>query len=326
MRDAMRKSYSPEIYDNSSSSQVSFFKPIEWNVESYVCNSSPQIKLALDTIENDNWFSNFIDNTDLSEINVIDLGCGNGTITMLLTKKYPKVHFTGVNLSWQMIQEANKYKEPNLHFLCLDIADESFTLKLGKKFDCILSFSAIHWVKNQIQLCENIRAIANPSAQLCLMLYQRDNYLWETIEKTALSKRWVEYFMPYESPYYGITKELIKLLAENKIFISSDIVYQEYQNGGDIQLKKYLFGITPIYAQLQCALDKNSDETKELIQEFLDDVIHNLKCPSYSGKQSTYVTNVDGSSRFNYTRIVFRGILQQKVELNLSAGQSPSRK
>ena len=73
------------------------------------------------------------------EERVLDLGCGTGDLTYLISLSAGKV--IGLDKSIDMIQSArNKY--PNLEFLQGDAADFDF----DQPFDAIFSNAALHWV------------------------------------------------------------------------------------------------------------------------------------------------------------------------------------
>ena len=51
---------------------------------------------------------------------VLDAGCGTGAVIALLAKKYPKKHYTGIDLSTKMIEVASAKKTENAVFVCGD--------------------------------------------------------------------------------------------------------------------------------------------------------------------------------------------------------------
>ncbi|MDP3561918.1 MAG: class I SAM-dependent methyltransferase [Legionellaceae bacterium] len=303
-----RKSKQSEL---SALNQLSLFRQAEWNAENYALNSTPQMQFALEALNKNDWFSNYISSAR-SPINVLDIGCGDGKLTNFLARKYPSIHITGIDKSLRMIELAQQ-RYPNINFVHMDAADSELPYRFNKKFDCILSFSTIHWIENQEQLFKNICSLTNSSPQICCMFYSRDDYLWNTIEITAKSEKWHGYFPNYTTPYYGETDELKQSFIDSHVSSSYDSVSQEYQSGGRTQLKNYLSGITPIYSSLQEALiseNIDSNEIQRTINCFIDDVIQNLALK----ENSTFIEHENGSSTFNYTRVIFHGTLMPEID------------
>ncbi len=76
---------------------------------------------------------------------IIDLGCGDGTITNQLAEMVPDGKVIGIDASKGMIKTALKYKkQSNVHFEQKDINE----IRYFEKFDFIFSNATFHWVKD----------------------------------------------------------------------------------------------------------------------------------------------------------------------------------
>ncbi len=79
---------------------------------------------------------------------VLDLGCGDGTVTTRLADRVPSGSVLGIDASAGMIKAALPLARPNLRFALQDIR----TLDFRAEFDLIFSNSALHWLKDQPRL------------------------------------------------------------------------------------------------------------------------------------------------------------------------------
>src|SRR5688500_11727061 len=77
---------------------------------------------------------------------ILDVGCGDGKITAAIAARVPHGSVVGVDPSGDMIAFASK------HFTCanlrFEVADARH-LPFRGEFDLIVSFNALHWVRDQ---------------------------------------------------------------------------------------------------------------------------------------------------------------------------------
>lgn len=93
-----------------------------WNSVSYFKNSSPGNRWMFDL------FEEILKPVELDEVHsILDIGCGEGTKTAFLSKRFPNATTTGVDFTESGIQSANnKFKNnQNLKFICIDANDRS---------------------------------------------------------------------------------------------------------------------------------------------------------------------------------------------------------
>jgi len=88
---------------------------------------------------------------------ILDLGCGDGVLTLELSQRVPNGFVIGIDASKGMIEVAQKNKRDNLKFLLMDIN----ILDLTEKFDLIFSNATLHWVKDHHKLWQNISHLLN---------------------------------------------------------------------------------------------------------------------------------------------------------------------
>ena len=89
---------------------------------------------------------------------ILDVGCGTGDLAQEIASHGVMVH--GIDASQDMIQAAQQ-KYPTIEFNTLDAADMHF----AKQFDAIFSNAALHWMKHQNKVIQNIYNALKPSGR-----------------------------------------------------------------------------------------------------------------------------------------------------------------
>ena len=77
---------------------------------------------------------------------ILDLGCGDGTLTVQISTLVPNGGVVGVDASKGMIEAAKPKERENVRFLLMDINDLAFE----QEFDVVFSNATLHWVHNHL--------------------------------------------------------------------------------------------------------------------------------------------------------------------------------
>lgn len=75
-------------------------------------------------------------------INVLDLGCGTGTISIAILEKYPNAKFTIIDISQNMLKIAEK--KIGSKSICRSHCIDFYELNLVGKYDVVASSLALH--------------------------------------------------------------------------------------------------------------------------------------------------------------------------------------
>ena len=138
---------------------------------------------------------------------VLDVGCGNGTITAQIATRVPRGGVTGVDPSREMIAYATEHfgtaAFPNLRF---EVGDAR-TLPFHDAFDRVVSFNALHWVPDQDAALRSIRRATKVTAraQLRLVVDGERTSVETAVEETRRTPRWAPYFADFRDPYLHLT-------------------------------------------------------------------------------------------------------------------------
>ena len=88
--------------------------------------------------------------------NCLEIGCGPGTWTRLLIKKYPKSSFTCVDISKEMIRQFKKtINSKNVKTIVTNFPEGKF----NKKYDFIFSSRAIEYIPNKPSVIKKMHSL-----------------------------------------------------------------------------------------------------------------------------------------------------------------------
>ena len=146
---------------------------------------------------------------------VLDLGCGDGTITAEIARRVPRGSVLGVDASCAMVTFARERfaaTTPNLSFQLGDVAQ----LDAGDRFDLVVSFNCLHWIRDQAAALRGIHAALAAAGRTHLRLVPEGprRSLEDVIEDTRCAAPWAPYFPDYRPPYVHLTPDAYRALAE----------------------------------------------------------------------------------------------------------------
>ncbi len=99
------------------------------------------------------WGSRLIDELELrGDERVLDLGCGDGALTVQLAERVLQGRVLGIDASQGMIHAARLHRRDNLAFERMDVNDLCFE----DEFDVVFSNATLHWVKDHEALLANV--------------------------------------------------------------------------------------------------------------------------------------------------------------------------
>jgi len=133
-----------------------------WDSETYSKNSALQYKGAL------NFLSEYTSLFKEQNLNILDIGCGDGKITREMSSVFYKSNILGIDHSASMIEFASK-NNSNGEKLSFREGDAS-RLKFNEEFDLIVSFYCLQWITNKKKLFEQINKALKTNGGMALLL------------------------------------------------------------------------------------------------------------------------------------------------------------
>jgi len=169
-------------------------KPYEWNAQDYEQYSDGQLKWALELMGKIDW---------AGDESVIDLGCGEGKVTLRLAERVPRGRVLGIDSAGSMIERARqkfpKDRHPTLRFRCMDFRDLDFR----EEFDLAFSNAALHWVKDQRRVLLRVARALRPGGRIVFQMGGAGNasQLLAVLDELITRDPWRPWFADFDFPY-----------------------------------------------------------------------------------------------------------------------------
>ncbi len=122
----------------------------------------------------------------------IDIGCGTGEQTHILSQKFENAKFLGIDSSPEMLEKSKEFQKNNLEFKLATV--EEF-IQSNQKYDLIFSNAALQWSDNHAELFPKIISRINENGQFAVQMpMQADNILNKILLELAQEKPY-SYFL-----------------------------------------------------------------------------------------------------------------------------------
>lgn len=126
---------------------------------------------------------------------ILDLGCGTGELTKIVTDKFPGSRALGVDTSAEMLAKAPQ--QENISFAQRSVEAQ---LQLTDKWDVIVANASLQWVNDHAALFPKIVDKLLPGGQLAVQMpSQKENLLNQVLHELV-----------HEAPYYDVLKAVIR--------------------------------------------------------------------------------------------------------------------
>jgi trans-aconitate methyltransferase len=201
----------------------------KWDASDYAVNSSAQAK----------WGKELIAKLNLrGDETVLDIGCGDGKLTVTLAQQLPSGSVQGIDSSLEMIRFAVKsfpsLATPNLSFKVCDAC----RLTSANKFDVVVSFACLHWIKDHLPVLKSIRRSLKNNGRILLQFGGKGNAedLLAVTDEVIAGDQWKKYFRRFVFPWHfyepgqyrvwvkqaGLTPKRVELIAKDMVQKSKD--------------------------------------------------------------------------------------------------------
>lgn len=137
-------------------------------------------------------FYDLLDLVDvLTDLKVVDLGCGSGELTLELADWLPGSQVTGIDSSPQMLEKAASFQRPGLIFERGDQAS------LTGEWDLIFSNAALHWSEHHTELIPYLFNKLKPGRQIAVQIPSNHNHISHQIYRETAGEE------PFQSTLQG---------------------------------------------------------------------------------------------------------------------------
>lgn len=172
-----------------------------WNAEGYANHSSPQHE----------WGTELFNKLKLEgNERLLNIGCGDGKITIKIAGSLPEGSVVGIDNSGEMIKLARTiYPEenfPNVRFLQADARN----LPFDGEFDVVFSNATLHWIQNHSPVLQGINRSLRSDGKILLQMGGKGNgaELIRVADELIKSRRWEKYFETFSFSFAFHTPEL----------------------------------------------------------------------------------------------------------------------
>ncbi|GAA3706038.1 class I SAM-dependent methyltransferase [Gordonia hankookensis] len=155
---------------------------------------------------------------------LLDVGCGDGFITMQLAERLPAGSVVGVDASRRMIDKARSRVPPDELRVQFHV-DDVLALPFERDFDIAVSFNMLHWVHDQpaalTQIARSLDAGGRAVIQIVCATERRS--IEDVAMDVAALPRWQQYFVDFDPPYLHVTPDRFRESATSAGFAVSDV-------------------------------------------------------------------------------------------------------
>ena len=179
-----------------------------WSAEEYAKHSTNQYE----------WAKELIPKLGLTGTeSLLDIGCGDGKVTALLSSYLPHGHVVGIDSSEEMITHARQTfphcHNSNLTFLRMDARDLTFR----EQFDVAFSSAALHWIIDHQAVLAGVNSSLDKKGRLLFQMAGKGNAqdVLAVVEELISEDDCKPYFKNFSFPYgfYG-PEEYVEWLRE----------------------------------------------------------------------------------------------------------------
>ncbi len=235
--------------------------------DDYQKNSSLQRKWAMESLE-----AFPFDEGD----NVLDLGCGTGSITVEIAAKVPSGIVIGVDISEEMLAYArDHYPASNIIYM----QGDARTLPFTGQFDKAVALLSLNWIHEQEQALHSLyTALKLGGKAIITRPGKQPSNLGPVADALVKTNRWAPYFPNFEYKKQYYSAEEYSALLENAGFvvekISQDSTYTYFKD------KEALIGF---FRPICIFIDHLSPALQQQFVEEIVDAVLDLNPPQPDG-------------------------------------------
>jgi len=131
---------------------------------------------------------------------VLDLGCGDGTLSARIADLVPGGEVVGIDASRGMIAAAQSKVRKNLRFLLMDIDEMNYV----ERFDAVLSNATLHWIKDHKRLLRNVGRALRKEGSLRFNFAGKGNcsHFFSVVREAMAAEEFAVHFEGFDWPWY----------------------------------------------------------------------------------------------------------------------------
>lgn len=144
---------------------------------------------------------------------LLDLGCGDGSLTVQLAELLPEGEVVGIDASQGMIDVASTRERSNLRFFRLDINH----MEYENQFDVVFSNATLHWIKDHQRLLQNVHRALRDDGRIRFDFAGDGNcsHFFSVVRDAITRDEFNSFFTAFEWPWYMPSVDEYEILAKS---------------------------------------------------------------------------------------------------------------
>jgi trans-aconitate 2-methyltransferase len=198
---------------------------------------------------------------------IIDIGCGPGNSTQMLSRRWPDSTIVGIDNSANMIKKANK-DFPNQKWMLIDAGKD----EIPGRYDIVFSNATIQWIPDHYKLFIKVKALLNDKGLIAIQIpLFFEMKIGQSIRRISNESKWSKYTGMVSDlftihtfiEYYDMLSELFDSI---EIWETDYIHIMDSQNSILEMIKST--GLKPYLERFQ-----NDSEKRKFEQEVIDSIV-----------------------------------------------------
>lgn len=117
---------------------------------------------------------------------VLDVGCGDGRVTANILSKIASGRVVGIDASENMISLARQtFPQSQFPGLEFQVSRAEDFCSAPEKFDSIVSFSCLHWVRTPITTIQNLCKMLNSNGDITVLTYPKESMFYQFLDEAS---------------------------------------------------------------------------------------------------------------------------------------------
>jgi trans-aconitate methyltransferase len=169
-------------------------KNYQWNANDYAKHSGAQL----------NWARELLAKLHLQgQERVLDIGCGEGKITVEIAQAVPKGSVLGIDSSAVMVRSAQECFSNTQVCNLLFMECDARQMKFAGEFDVVFSNAALHWIIDHRPVVLGIQHALKKKGKLLLQMGGKGNAadILDVFDDVLRQPAWAAYFEGFTFPY-----------------------------------------------------------------------------------------------------------------------------
>ncbi len=100
---------------------------------------------------------------------VLDAGCGTGVLGRYLKARYPKINYTGIDLSVERLKDAKNLNPQDFNFFPVDLFRQEDYQVLKQPVDMVFNRYVMHHLRDHATVLKNFHNVLRPGGTLCIV-------------------------------------------------------------------------------------------------------------------------------------------------------------